>query len=438
MPETAKLTKRTVEALPTPGKGSQTELWDTDLGGLHVRVMPSGRRVYRLKYRSAGRQVIATLGAHGVITAEQARERARALAGAVAEGRDPTAERKAAAEEAKEEQRRAITVAELIDRYLSEGPALNPAKRPLSWEHDRKCLVCHVRPRLGKLQIGNVRRADVEAMMAAVLQGKTARRQKLGPRAVLNVRGGPAAARAAVVAAGTMFQWAVQRELMESNPAKGIRKPPPGKRETFLSDAQVSRLFAAVAHMERDGRLEPTFGDTLRLLALTGARRSEIERLEWSEIDFARGVVFLAANRSKTGAKTIPLGAAALAILEQRRSVTGASPYVFPSLTGADGPANALFKNWQKVREAAGLPGVRVHDLRHTLASFLVARGASLPMIGRVLGHTSAQTTQRYSHLQADPLRALVTEATARFGERPDAAPAAPVVQLKRPSKRQG
>jgi len=455
MPETAKLTKKAVEALPTPAKGSQVELWDSELGGLHIRVMPTGRRVYRLKYRAGGRQVIATLGEHGPITAEQARERARVLAGAVAEGRDPTAERKAAAEAAQEQARRAVTVSELIDLYLTEGPALNPAKRARSWAHDRSCLDAHVRPTLGKLQIANVRRGDVEAMMAGVIQGKTARREKLPKaRAVLNIRGGPAAARAAVVATQTMFQWAIQRELMATNPAKGIRKPPAGKRETFLSDEQADRLFMVIGEMERDGRLALTFGDTLRLLALTGARRSEIEKLRWTEVDFQRGVAMLPAHRSKTGAKTIPLGAPALAILAQRKSVAGAGVFVFPSVKDAANtantlrksipsrdvrPANSLGKNWERVREAAGLPAVRVHDLRHTLASFLVARGASLPVIGRVLGHTNAATTQRYAHLQTDPLRALVDDATARFAglgnEAPTDKPASKVVPLKRPGK---
>ncbi len=100
MANKAKLTKRVVEAIPVPASG-QNELWDDELGGFHVRVVPSGRRVYRLKYRSAGRQVIAKIGEHGPLTAEQARERAKTLLGAVAEGRDPVAEQKAAAEAAR-------------------------------------------------------------------------------------------------------------------------------------------------------------------------------------------------------------------------------------------------------------------------------------------------------------------------------------------------
>ncbi|MEQ1820672.1 MAG: site-specific integrase, partial [Terricaulis sp.] len=112
---------------------------------------------------------------------------------------------------------------------------------------------------------------------------------------------------------------------------------------------------------------------------------------------------------------TIPLSAPALAILNGR---VRSSEYVFPSPLGHDKPANSLSKNWQSVRAAAGLSDVRLHDLRHTLASLLVARGASLPMIGKILGHASAQTTQRYAHLAADPLRALVDDASAHlFGD---------------------
>ena len=436
--QTARITKRVVDSIAPPPSGeAPAEVWDADLRGLHVRVPASGRAVYRLWYRVNGRQKVVTLGAHGAVTPEEARQRARTLLGAVAEGRDPVAERKAAEEAARDQARRAITVGELIDRYLSEGPALNPATRARSWAHDRTCLESHVRPLIGNVLLANVRRGDVEGIMTAVLQGKTARRKKLGPRAVQNVKGGPAAARAAVVATQTLFQWAIQRELMENNPARGVKKPPPGKREIFLSDEQVERLLKVISDMETDGRLAPVFGDTLRLLALTGARRSEVERLRWSEVDFQRGVVMLPDLRSKTGRKTMPLGDPALAILAQRQRIAG-SDFVFPGIKRADRPANALSKNWQRVRAAAGLPAVRVHDLRHTLASFLVARGATLPMIGGVLGHKSSQTTARYAHLQADPLRALVDGATARFavsgaGASLDTSEAQ-IIRLKRPN----
>jgi integrase len=431
---TKRLSKRVVDAIDVPAKGAPPiEVWDDAIAGFHIRVPSSGRAVYRFWYRAGAVQRVVTLGPHGTVTAESARERAKALSGAVAEGRDPVAEREAGERAAEEARRRAITVSALIDSYLEEGPALNPAKRARSWEHDRSTLNAHVRPLLGKLMAHNVRRGDVEKMIAGVIAGKTKRTEKLGPRAKRVVRGGPAAARAAAVATMTLFTWAARRDLVVQNPAKGAMKPKAGKRERFLSDEEIARLFSVIAGMEQSGKLHSTFGDTLRLLALTGARRGEIEGLRWAEIDFQRGVAMLPVHRSKTGRKTIPLSAPALAILSGR---VRTNQYVFPSPMGDDKPANALSKNWQRVRRAAELPDVRLHDLRHTLASLLVARGASLPMIGRVLGHASAQTTQRYAHLQADPLRALVDDATAGFMGATTPAVSAEVTQLPTARKR--
>lgn len=412
-----KLTKRRIDASGLPAKGEVLDLWDSEIKGFHLRVSPTGRKTFRFWYRHGGRQRVATIGplSH-LLTAEMARLRARELAAALVHGLDPLAEEEALARAAEEARRRQITLNQLIDIYLEQGPALNPTKRARSWENDIATLRNHVAPLLGKLLVTDVRRADVEGMVAAVVSGKTARDVKLGPRARRIVRGGPTAARAAAVALTTLYNWAIRRELVSSNPAKGVQKPPAGKSERFLSNEEGARLLDVISEMEREGALHPTFGDTLRLLALTGCRRKEIERLKWAEIDFRRGVMLLSTDRSKTGSKTgmktIPLSATALAILTARPRD---SAYVFPSLRGQDRPANALSKNWQKVRARAGLKDVRVHDLRHTLASLLVARGASLPIIGKVLGHASAQTTARYAHLLADPLGELVGAATSQM-----------------------
>jgi integrase len=429
-----KLTKRSVEAIPVPPRSEPgeapkyEEAWDSELRGFHVRVSATGRRTFRLFYRFGGRQRVATIGELSeALTTEQARAQAKTLMAELIGGRDPVAEAEKAAQAAIEERRRALTVNNLIDTYLEQGPLLDPAKRARSWKHDRSCLDAHVRPTLGRLLAANVRRGEVEAMVADIMRGKTARTEKIGPRAKRIVRGGKAAARAALVALSTVYSWCERRDLVAGNPCRGVKKPPAGKKERFLSEAEGARLFETIKRMEDAGDLHETFGDTLRLLALTGCRRSEIERLEWSEIDFDRGVIFLPAHRSKTGRKTIPVSAQALAILAKRDR---SGKYVFPSpilpkpatdpttgkiLEPEEKPANALSKNWQRVRVQAGLPDVRLHDLRHTLASLLIANGASLPLTGAILGHASPQTTARYAHLQADPLRALVDTAGERL-----------------------
>lgn len=427
MPETAKLTKRTVEALPIPPKGSQSEVWDIELGGLHVRVQPSGRRVYRYKYRAAGRQVVVTLGQHGAITAEEARERARALAGAVAEGRDPTAERKAAAEAAKEEQRRAITLAELSERWFSEGPDANPNKRASSWASDRTAFTRHINPLIGKVLARNLRRDDIERMQRAIAAGKTAVDEKMGARRRAIVRGGRAAAARAVAVLSSCLSWAHDREIIDANPCQRVKKLAVERRERFLSETEAARLLDTLGAMEADGALAPVFGDAIRLLMLTGARRSEVLNLRWAEVDLASGSIVLEGARHKAGVtqgkKAIPLSAPAAAIIAQRPKL---GPFVFTSPLDPQKPAVGLPKVWRDVRARADLPNLRLHDLRHSFASFGAAGGASLLLIGKALGHSQAATTARYAHLGSDPVRDLAEKVGATImGARvePEAAP---------------
>jgi integrase len=148
----------------------------------------------------------------------------------------------------------------------------------------------------------------------------------------------------------------------------------------------------------------------IRLLTLTGARKGEIEGLRWTEVDFARSCLRL--GDSKTGARIIPLGAAALQCLQELPKAKG-SPYVFPgevAPVAGEAPRHYVGtpKVWLRVRAAAGLHDVRLHDLRHTFASFGAAGGLSLPVIGQLLGHRDVKTTAQYAHLADDPLRAGV------------------------------
>ena len=415
MANKAKLTKRVVEAIPVPASG-QNELWDDELGGFHVRVVPSGRRVYRLKYRSAGRQVIAKIGEHGPLTAEQARERARTVVGAVSEGRDPVAERKAAVEAAKEQARRAITLAQLAERWLAEGPDAAPTKRAVSWETDARCLRLHILPLLGHLTARNLTRDDIQKAQRAIIVGKTAKKKrKTEGRGRSIVRGGAGIAGRSVAALSSLLSWAVDQEIITTNVAMRVKKPPQNKKQRFLSEVEVARLFDALSAMEQEGALLPVHGDVFRVLLLTGARRSEIATLRWEEVDLGRGFANYGAERHKTGGssglKHIVLNAAAAEIVSRRPRE---SARVFPAPSDAmrrqekkpeKGCNAGLAKAWQRVRVRADLPDVRLHDLRHSYASFAAADGASLLLIQKALGHSQASTTARYAHLGQNPVR---------------------------------
>jgi integrase len=218
-------------------------------------------------------------------------------------------------------------------------------------------------------------------------------------------------ARLAVAIFAAMLEFAVARKLIDINPARGVKLFKAERRERFLSHAEVTQIADTLAAMEVENTINPNFAAAIRLLLLTGCRKSEILSLKWSWIDFERKCLRL--PDSKTGAKVVLLPAAALAILSE---LDKTSEWVFPAAYG-DGPARGLQKVWEEVRRKANLQNVRIHDFRHSYASFAVADGATLFMIGKVLGHRQARTTEIYAHLSDDPVRALAERTAARIAE---------------------
>jgi integrase len=415
---TDRITKRLVDAIQPPPVGlPPVEIWDAEVKGLHVRMPSSGRAVYRFWYRSGGTQKVVTLGAHGVVTAEQARDRARALAGAVAEGRDPTAERKAARQAALEEERRAVSVAELVERWLVEGRDAAPSKRESSWDTDARKLRRHIVPLLGRVQVRSLTKDDIAQAQRAIAAGRTAIDEKTeNKRGRAIVRGGAGVARSAIMSLSACLTWAVDQEIIAANPVARVKKLPKRTMERYLSEVEVARLLETLTRMETDGSLLPVHADCIRVLILTGARRGEIAGLRWDEVDLQRGLLTLGAGRHKTGGssgkKHIVLNAPAAQVIAERPHDTD---FVFPAPVATDqGCGASLQKAWERVRARADLANTRLHDLRHTWASFGAAGGASLLLIQKALGHTNAATTSRYAHLGADPVRDLAE----RIGER--------------------
>ena len=199
----------------------------------------------------------------------------------------------------------------------------------------------------------------------------------------------------------TIFAFAIQRRLRADNPAHGIKRPPVRKMERFLSEQEFARLATALA-AEASASNTSYPSAAIKLLLLTGCRRSEILNLLWQEVDFEHQCLRL--PDSKTGAKIIYLNAPALAILGSLPKDTG-NPYVIAG-NRRDSRVVGIDKVWVRIRKNAGLEDVRLHDLRHSFASVGAVGGLSLPIIGALLGHKHAATTSRYAHLSADPIRA--------------------------------
>jgi integrase len=170
----------------------------------------------------------------------------------------------------------------------------------------------------------------------------------------------------------------------------------------------------------------------IRLLVLTGCRKAEILTLRWDAVDLERGALHL--PDSKTGPKSVPLGAAAAEVLAGIPRVAG-NPFVFPGERQGSHWVN-VERSWRRIRRAAGFPELRMHDLRHSYAAIGAAAGLGLPVIGRILGHTQASTTQRYTHFADDPLRAAADRISSEIAAALSGAAAGEVIPFQPPGDR--
>ncbi len=408
-----RLTKRVVDAFSCPPDSARATLFDAEVIGFSVEAMRTGRKFFRFQWKRKGKQGLETIGEYGCMTVDQARARAIALRGRLYDGQNPTEARRAETAA----RIRAISVSELIEKWLAEGRAAAPSKRESSWSTDARKLRGHIAPLLGSRLAREITKNDIETAQRQISEGATARDVKTKAKGRSIVRGGQGAARSAVMSLSACLAWAIEQGIVDENPCLRVKKPKPRKLERFLSTAEANTLFTVLEDMAVAGEVDSAFADMIRLLLLTGARKAEIQELQWSEIDFERHLIRLSRERSKTGEKTIPLNKKAMSILKVRKIMLGKFEiknelaqarrvYVFPSRVGAAYMVG-LQKAWERVRANAELGNVRIHDLRHSFASFAAANGASLFLIGKALGHSQSQTTERYAHLRDDPLHAL-------------------------------
>ncbi len=398
-----RLTDKVVRTMAPPATGNRIA-YDEEVKGFGVRITSAGARAFILNYRAVGRERRITIGSFPDWSVPAAREHAKGLKRDVDQGGDPMGDRHA--------DRAAPTVNALADRFVVE----HLAKRRASTVTDYQSILrLYIRPQLGMMRVAEVRHSDVEKLHSSI--AKTA----------------PYRANRAVAVLSKMLSLAVKWEMRTDNPARGIERAPEEKRERFLSPAEIGRLANALtAHPEKASV------NAIRLLMLTGARRGETLAARWTEFDLQAGVWVKPSAHTKTKkVHRVPLSAPALLLLsEMHNAAKPGAVFLFPGRPGQ--PVTDIKRVWAAVCRAAGLAvevekateagkpakdaagkpvlvwqsTVRIHDLRHTYASILASSGLSLPIIGALLGHTQAATTQRYAHLMDDPLRA----ATERVG----------------------
>jgi len=349
-------------------------LWDGDIPGFGLRVLPSGTKTYLVQYRAGTRSRKMSLGPHGVVTPDHARTHAISILAAVRNGKDPAADRRSG--------REAINVATLAERFDREH--ISTRLKASTAKEYRRNLRRFILPAIGSLKVVEVARADIAKFHH-------------------DLRHIPYQANRCLEVISKMFNLAELWGLRPdgSNPRRHIRKYPEEKRERFLSAAEIGRIGEVLTAMEHEAVERPSVIAAIRLLMLTGCRLSEITTLRWDYVRFDEAILSL--PDSKTGAKTVHLGQPAIDVLRGLPHLEH-NPWV---ITGAlpCSHLSDLQPFWQRLRLRANLPDVRIHDLRHTFASAALATGEGLPMIGKLLGHSQVQTTARYAHLAADPVR---------------------------------
>ena len=407
---TKTISRRTVDALKVE---KDTMFWDRELPGFGVRVYPSGRKVYIVQTRAAGKAGLrVTIGPDGVISPEEARRRAALIIARIKAGEEPVPEPMSA------KLAKGPTVAELARRYLEDHVAVRC--RPSTAELYRVAVEKYILPRFGRQPAVAIGHAQVTELHHAL-------------------RDKPVMANKVVETLSRIYNAAEDKGLIPegSNPCGLVVKNRERKRERFLTPEEFRRLGRALAEATTRRRVSPYAVAAIRLLILTGCRKREILHLRWEQVDLEAAELVLPAT--KTGPRNVSLSPRAVRVLQSIERVPG-NPWVIPGRVEGK-PMRNIDEAWGVVCELAGLKDTRIHDCRHSFASRALALGENLPMIGRLLGHSELQATERYAHLDRDWLREaavrvsesiaadILTEYPGRQGESLPAAPKTHVIE---------
>lgn len=369
-----KITSRSVARFKgDPGKESC--LWDTEIKGFALRISPSGKRVYIYKFRTPdGRRRNRKLGDETALTAEAARKAVTAWVSSRAQGK-PILNAKA--------QVQSITVRTLCDLYIEDYAKLH--KKPKSVEEDTRYIERDIKPALGHKALSEVGSKDIVKLKSSFANT-------------------PVKANRVLALLSKLFNLAEEWEYRDpnTNPTRHIRKFKEEPRERFLKPDELERLADVMLDAEVNQWTSQPVIDSIRMLQMTGARLREVLNMRWDYVDLQNGQIHL--PDSKTGRKTIFLSNKAKRYIGHIKPKPD-NPYVFPGQREGSQLIN-IQKPWRLIRERAKLDGVRLHDLRHTYASLAVAQNLSLPIVGKLLGHKSSKSTERYAHLYTDVMAA--------------------------------
>ena len=381
-PTRKRLTKRTIAAIPIPASG-RSSVFDTDVRGFYIETTSTGAQSFYLYRKVNGRPRRIRLGGYPELAPEAARKLVQKTIGEIVEGRDPTADRR----QRRQPNRTDPTLEEVFLHTLEQHWKATCR----TWKEQQRLYSTYTPKSWSRRHLSSVSKIDVLERHRAIGKGN-------GPYVANRWRG----------VLHRLFEVAIEDfDFAGSNPVRKVKPFAEAERERFVTPEELPRLFDAI-----DAAEDERIADFLRLALLTGARKSAILRMKFADVDLGRAVWTIPASDSKNG-QTVhqPLVADAVEVIKARQTATDGRAWVFPGRHGK-GHLTDIRKPVAKVFAAAGLEGVRLHDLRRTFGSWQAANGSSELLIGKSLGHRNTRSTAVYARLTLEPVRESVERAT--------------------------
>jgi len=368
-------TKAKIEELPLPEKG-WTYYYDFKVQGLSIGVGSTGKRSFILYRKISGIPERITLGRYPDLTIEQARGKAAEINSAIAKGVNPA--------RIKRGEKAELTFTDLFEEYFERHS--KPNKK--TWDEDISKFNTYLAKPLGKKRLSTIDRADIAAI-----------------HSVITKEGYPPTANRVKALISSIFGWGISAGLCQTNPALGIRLNREYSRDRFLQNDELPKFFQALANEEND-----TIRDYIVTSFLTGARKTNVQAMQWADVNFDRAEWHIKETKNGTP-QTVTLSPEALTVLRNRKP-SEPTTFVFPG-DGSSGHLIEPKRGWKRILERAGINDLRIHDLRRTLGSWQAKTGASLSIIGKSLNHKNPSTTAIYARLDLDPVRESVNTATS-------------------------
>ena len=395
--------KTTVKAIQNPPAGKRETWYDSKVPKLALRVTASGAKTFYVVKRSGREMVWLKLGAFPDMTVEQARIAALTALSAFANNENPAEVRRARKKEP--------TFAELFKEYGERHGA-----KKKSWSTDQSLYSNHLQP-LASLKITTIKREAISRILSDMEKAGLAGSSINGVRALVS----------------SIYGRAIEWGYATANPVIGIKTRKTVKRDRFLQAGELPRFFESLAV-----EINETLRDYILLALLTGARRSNLLAMRWSDTNLDESVWRIADTKNGTP-QNVTLSPEAVTILIARKEAADKNAvFVFPGV-GESGHMEEPKKGVIRVMERAGIPygrktenGVTLHDLRRTLGSWQAKTGASMAIIGKSLNHKSQQTTAIYARLDLDPVRSSVNTATSAMMEAAGLKPVAEIIAMKK------